>query len=59
MLNSDLITGARDAAAYIGLSPKAVYHMVENGNLPVIRKGRRLFFRKSELDKAFSSEPIQ
>lgn len=55
MLSIDLLAGAEAAAAYIGLTPRAIYHLVETGNLPVIRKGRRLYFRKSELDTAFTS----
>jgi excisionase family DNA binding protein len=55
MLSDDLLAGAEAAAHYAGLTPRAVYHLVEAGQLPVIRKGRRLFFRKSELDRAFSS----
>lgn len=56
MLSTDLVSGAKGAAAFTGLAPKAIYHMVANGSLPVIRKGRKLFFRKSELEAAFSSE---
>ena len=56
MLNSDLIHGAAAAAAYCGLTRRAIYHLVERDELPVIRKGRSMFFRKSELDRAFSSE---
>lgn len=55
MLNADLIHGARAAADYCGLAPRAIYHLVEKGELPVIRKGRSLFFRKSELEDAFRS----
>jgi hypothetical protein len=32
--------------------------MTEQGLLPVIRKGRSLFYRKSDLDAAFTSEPV-
>ncbi|WP_022687176.1 helix-turn-helix domain-containing protein [Sphingomonas phyllosphaerae] len=56
MLSEDLLPGAIAAAAFIGVKPRAIYHMTEQGHLPVIRKGRRLFFRKSELEKAFSSD---
>lgn len=56
MLANDLLPGAAAAAAYIGVKPRAVYALVETGELPVIRKGRRLYFRKSELDRAFTSE---
>ena len=56
MLGNDLIKGAANAACYIGVTPRAVYHMCETGNLPHVKKGRRLFFRKSELEAAFRSE---
>ena len=56
MLSNDLLSGAKAAADYIGESPRAVYHLVENGHLPCVRKGRKLYFRKSELERAFSSE---
>jgi len=55
MLNSDLLNGAKAAAAYIGETPRAVYHMAEKGLLPCIKKGRKLYFRKSELEDAFRS----
>jgi len=53
MLAEDLLPGAIAAAAYIGVTPRAVYHLVEAGHLPAIRKGRKLYFRKSELEAAF------
>jgi len=56
MLSDDLLSGAKAAAAYLGETPRAVYHMTENGQLPCIRKGRKLYFRKSELEAAFRSE---
>lgn len=56
MLSNDLLSGAKAAAEYIGETPRAVYNMADKGLLPVIRKGRKLYFRKSELDAAFRSE---
>jgi excisionase family DNA binding protein len=56
MLADDLLPGAIAAAAYIGVTPRSVYHLVEAGHLPAIRKGKRLYFRKSELERAFSAE---
>jgi|TARA_R100000501_G_C2625442_1_gene118891 excisionase family DNA binding protein len=56
MLNSDLIQGAAGAAEYTGLPRRMIYNMVENQQLPVIRRGRRLFFRRSELEAAFRSQ---
>ena len=55
MLSHDLIDGAANAASYTGLTRRTIYHLVEAGELPVIRKGRKLFFRKSELEAAFRS----
>lgn len=56
MLADDLLPGAIAAAAFLGVKPRSVYHMVEAGHLPVIRKGKRLYFRKSELENAFRSD---
>lgn len=55
MLGDDLLDGANAAATYLGIKPRVIYHMTEAGHLPVIRKGRRLYFRKSELEAAFRS----
>lgn len=55
MLSDDLLNGAKAAAEYIGETQRAVYNMAEKGHLPCTRKGRKLYFRKSELDRAFSS----
>lgn len=54
-MHSDLMVGADSAASYTGLSRRTVYRLVDEGRLPVIRKGRRLYFRRSELDRAFSA----
>lgn len=56
MLSMDLLSGAKAAADFIGETPRAVYHMADKGLLPCIRKGRKLYFRKSELEAAFRSE---
>lgn len=56
MLSNDLLAGAKAAADYIGATPRCVYAMSEKGLLPCIRKGRKLYFRKSELERAFTSE---
>ena len=54
-LSEDLLDGAAAAAADIGLKPRTIYRLAEINEIPVIRKGGKLFFRKSELDKAFAS----
>ena len=55
MLADDSLPGASAAASYIGVTPRAVYHLVEAGHLKAIRMGKRLYFRRSELDRAFSA----
>ena len=54
-MNSDLLSGASSAASFLGLSRRQIYRMTELGELPCIRKGRRLYFRKSELERSFCS----
>jgi excisionase family DNA binding protein len=56
MLADDLIAGAKGAAGYSGLTERTIYHLVETKRLPVTKMGGRLYFRKSELEKAFSAE---
>ncbi|WP_028056288.1 helix-turn-helix domain-containing protein [Sphingobium bisphenolivorans] len=58
MLSQDLLSGARAASEFTGgiISERNIYAMVERGQLPVIRKGKRLYFRKSELEAAFRSD---
>jgi hypothetical protein len=56
MLSDDLIRGAKGAADYTGLPVRTIYHMTDKALLPVIRKGRALFYRKSDLDLAFTSK---
>ena len=58
MLCNDLRAGAKSAADYIGATPRCVYAMSEKGLLPCIRKGRKLYFRKSELEAAFRSDVV-
>lgn len=58
MLGNDLIKGAKGVEADTNgvITSRQVYHMVERGLLPVIRKGRTMYFRRSELEAAFRSE---
>lgn len=58
MLCDDLIKGAAAAAEYLGpaFNRNSVYHMAKTGQLPSIKRGSLLFFRKSDLDRAFTAE---
>lgn len=51
----DIIDGAQGAADFLGVSRSVIYGLVRHERIPVIRKGRKLFFRKSELEAAFRS----
>lgn len=57
MLADDLLKGAKSVEAETGgmITQRQVYHLVEQGLLPVIRKGRSMYFRRSELEAAFRS----
>ena len=61
MILDDLIKGAKgvEQATNGKINAGQVYHLVRTNRLPVIRKGRAMFFRKSELERAFSSEDTQ
>lgn len=54
MLKDDIIIGAKAAAEFCGLTPRFIYAMVERGELPVIRSGKRLIFRRSALERALT-----
>ncbi|MHB9878976.1 helix-turn-helix domain-containing protein [Pacificimonas sp. ICDLI1SI03] len=56
MLGNDLLRGAKAAAEYTGLPMRTIYHLAEIGEIPCRKKGGNLFFRKSEMDRAFSAE---
>ena len=56
MLNDDLLSGGAAIAAYIGQSERATWHMIYSGELPIVRKGRKIFARKSELEAAFRAD---
>jgi excisionase family DNA binding protein len=56
-VREDLLPGAKAAAEFLGLSPSVIYRLADEGRLPTVRLGARMYFRKSELERVFSSEP--
>jgi len=56
MLSDDLLAGAGAAAAYSGLTRRAVYYLSGCGDMPSVKRRGRLFFRKSALERYFSSD---
>ena len=57
-LADDLLEGADAAAEYTGFKVRSIYHMVRAKQIPHFYKGAKLCFRKSELDRRFSGEPV-
>lgn len=55
-LANDLLDGASEIAIYLGRPRRTVYWMIASGFLPVTRAGRRIYARKSEIDRAFSAD---
>jgi excisionase family DNA binding protein len=58
-MKEDLLEGADQAAAFTGLPARKIYRLVESGHLPCVKKGRRLYFRKSDLARSFSPRARQ
>lgn len=54
-LSDDLLEGMTAISGYIGKTERAGYHLAAQGQLPVFKKGKKIFARKSELDRAFSA----
>jgi len=52
-----LFRGARQLAAYTGLSMNAIHILMSRNGLPVHRQGRSLVFVKSEIDEFFARLP--
>lgn len=57
-LADELLPSTAAAAKFIGIPEREVYYLVEKGRLPVIRKGRRLYYRKGDLNQAFLSDTV-
>lgn len=56
MLRDDLIRGAKEASSYSGISSQTIYRLCDKGQIPFTRLGRRLFFRRTELDCTFTGD---
>lgn len=59
MLRDDLLKGAQAIADHLGFDRREVYYMAEQKTLPITKKGRLLYARRSELDASFSSTRTQ
>jgi hypothetical protein len=54
-LAQDLLKGAAAAAKYVGETRGCIYRLTAAEQIPFIRKGKSLYYRKSDLDAAFQS----
>jgi excisionase family DNA binding protein len=45
------LMSVKEAAAYIGRTPKALYHMIANGDVPAVREGTRVHLDRADLDQ--------
>lgn len=55
-LGEDMLNGISAAARHCGLPARTIAHFVEIRAMPFKRVGRRVFFRKSELDAFFRAD---
>jgi len=45
------LLSVKDAAAYIGRTPKALRHMIADGAVPTVREGGRIHLDRTDLDR--------
>lgn len=48
-LADDLLNGAKEIAAFMGLPARSIYHAIDTGALPSFRIGAKICARKSTL----------
>jgi len=51
---SDKLFNVKEAAEYLDIAPQTLYGYTSNRTIPFIKKGKKLYFRKSDLDKWLS-----
>jgi excisionase family DNA binding protein len=49
------LLSVKDAAIYLGRSEQSVQHLIFDKQLPVVRHGRRVHLKRSDLDKWIDS----
>ena len=58
-MDEDRIMNAQEAADYLRLTSGALYMACARGQLPVVRFGRRLRFRKADLDRFLAARTVE
>lgn len=49
----------QETATYLGVSKDLIYSMVKTGELPAVKLGRRILFRKEVLERWMQSQEMQ
>jgi excisionase family DNA binding protein len=52
--NSDKLFNVKEAATFLDIAAQTLYGYTSNRTIPFIKKGKKLYFRKSELDNWLS-----
>lgn len=58
-LSDDLLDGAHEIAAFLGITSRRVYHLAQSRRLPVFRMGAKLCARKSRLIQHIEEQEAQ
>lgn len=54
-LKEDLLDGGEAIASFIGLPVQTTYRMIAKGEIPVIKIGKKILGRKTEITARFRS----
>jgi len=55
-LAEDLLHGAAEIGAFLGINERAVFYQISNGEIPVVRMGRLIVASKNALRRRFIPE---
>lgn len=55
--SGDLLKGAKGAAKALGLTPREIYYLLDQGLIPGRKIGGRWYFSRHELFDSFGAEP--
>ena len=47
---SDKLLSVKEAAVFVNLAPQTLYGFTSNRTIPFIKKGKKLYFKKSDLE---------
>lgn len=56
--SQDKLLSIQEAAAYLNLAQQTLYGFTSTGKIPYTKKGKRLYFKRSELDNWLQSGEV-